>query len=193
MIILFTAHQKVIFVFYIKFTRRCCSTIIFTFWLLEYLSVSILSGSTPSRNCDRRFLEEEPYNEGRVLHPRKSQWNLAPKWATSQQCNTVTMQDSNSTRELITVQISKDRTLPEQRSLWGARSRDGEIIAAWSTDLSSAGWSRCNKTIKLLFPLSTEFLTTQCLSGWFIIFDDWSNHPRGLTFKHLWSFSPFSS
>ena len=96
-------------------------------------------------------------------HPHKSQWNLAAKWTTSQQCNTVTMQDSNITRELITVQAC---TLPEQRSLWGARSRDGEIIAAWSTDLSSAGWSRCNKTIKLLFPLSTEFLTAQCLCGW---------------------------
>ena len=119
----------------------------------------------------------------------KSRWNLAAKWATSQQCNTVTMQDSNSKRELITVQAC---TLPEQRSLWGARSRDGEIIAAWSTDLFSAGWSRCNKTIKLLFPLSTDFLTAQCLSGWFIILDDLSkssttDHPRGLTcicFEH---------
>ena len=84
-------------------------------------------------------------------HPHKSQWNLAAKWATSQQCNTVTMQDSNSTRELITVQACKACTLPEQRSLWGARSRDGEIIAAWSTDLSSAGWlvkmQQNNKTI----------------------------------------------
>ena len=119
-------------------------------------------------------------------HPHKSQWNLAAKWATSQQCNTVTMQDSNSTRELITVQACKACTLPEQRSLWGARSRDGEIIAAWSTDLSSASWSRCNKTIKLLFPLSTDFLTAQCFSGWFISLDDLSkssttDHPRGLT------------
>ena len=122
-------------------------------------------------------------------HLRKSQWNLAAKWATSQQCNTVTMQDSNSARELITVQAC---TLPEQRSLWGARSRDGEIIAAWSTDLSSACRSRCNKTIKLLFPLSTDFLTAQCLNGWFIILDDLSkssttDHPRGLTcicFEH---------
>ena len=111
------------------------------------------------------------------------------QWAISQQCNTVTMQDSNSARELITVQAC---TLPEQRSLWGARSRDGEIIAAWSTDLFSAGWSRCNKTIKLLFPLSTEFFTAQCLSGWFIILDDLSkssttDHPRGLTFTSFWA------
>ena len=119
-------------------------------------------------------------------HPHKSHW------ATSQQCNTVTMQDSNSATELITVQDSKACTLPEQRSLWGARSRDGEIIAAWSTDLFSAGWSRCNKTIKLLFPLSTDLLTAQCLSGWFIILNDLSkscttDHPRGLTFTSFWA------
>ena len=120
----------------------------------------------------------------------KSQWNLAAKWATSQQCNTVTMQDSNSTRELITVQAC---TLPEQRSLWGARSRDGEIIAAWSTDLSSAGWlvkmQQNNKTIISSF---NGFFNSPVPKWMIINLDDLSkssttDHPRGLTFTSFWA------